>query len=324
MSHLAASLELIKEQAAQFAESNNSQSLYQPISYLMSLGGKRLRPALALLACQAFGGNEEDALSAALGIEVFHNFTLMHDDIMDNAPLRRGKETVHEKWNVNTAILSGDAMLVQSYQLMAKSPPALLPLVLERFSATALEVCEGQQLDMEFEERMDVTIDEYLEMIRLKTSVLLAASLEIGALIGGASSEDASLVYKFGESLGIAFQLRDDYLDAFGEEDKVGKQIGGDILADKKTFLLINAWNEANESDKELLRRYVGSSSHPSPEKIKTIKEIMVNSGSDRALLEKSNEFYEAGMASLKKLSKQNEYTEELKAFASMLMERDH
>ncbi|MCB0664147.1 MAG: polyprenyl synthetase family protein, partial [Saprospiraceae bacterium] len=200
---------------------------------ILSLGGKRMRPALTILAARVFGAPAEQALKPALGIEVFHNFTLMHDDIMDKAPLRRGSETVHVKWDINAAILSGDAMLVQAYQLIAQSPSAVMPKVLELFSKTALEVCEGQQMDMDFEQRQNVSVDEYIEMIRLKTSVLLAASLEIGALVGGAETADAEKLYRFGEQLGIAFQLRDDYLDVFGDSSKVGKQSGGDILADK-------------------------------------------------------------------------------------------
>ena len=208
--------------------------LYAPMAYLMDLPAKRIRPALVLMSCELFGGRAEDALDAALGIELFHNFTLMHDDIMDAAPLRRGQPTVHEKWNVNTAILSGDAMLVKAYQLMAKRPD-----VSAIFSRYALEVCEGQQLDMEFERRDKVTTDEYRAMIRLKTAVLLACSLRVGATIAGASQEDSDRIGAFGEHIGLAFQLRDDLLDAFGDPAKTGKQQGGDLRAGKKTFLLI-------------------------------------------------------------------------------------
>ncbi len=228
--------------------------LYAPMAYLMGLPAKRVRPALVLMACELFGGRADDALDEALGIELFHNFTLMHDDIMDAAPLRRGQPTVHEKWNVNTAILSGDAMLVKAYQLMAKRPD-----VSTIFSRYALEVCEGQQLDMEFEQRNDVDADEYTDMIRLKTAVLLACALRVGAAIAGASAVDSERIGAFGEHIGLAFQLRDDLLDAFGDPSKTGKQQGGDLRAGKKTFLLIrglelSAFNGRSELREELAK----------------------------------------------------------------------
>ena len=213
--------------------------LYEPVKYILSLGGKRMRPALLLMACDLFGGDVEAALSPALAIEVFHNFSLVHDDMMDNAPLRRGKATVHERWGQNAGILSGDVMLVLAYQLMMKVDDRLLRQVLDVFSQTAVGVCEGQQLDMDFEKLQTVGIDEYQNMIRLKTSVLLGGALKIGALIGGADMADAELLYGFGEHLGIAFQLQDDILDVYGDPDKFGKQVGGDIISNKKTYLLI-------------------------------------------------------------------------------------
>ncbi|NDK54845.1 polyprenyl synthetase family protein [Pontibacter fetidus] len=220
--------------------------LYEPIRYIMALGGKRIRPMLVLLSAKMFDDDIEKALLPAAGVEVFHNFTLMHDDIMDKAPLRRGQKTVHEKWNANIAILSGDVMLVRAYQLMMQVEPDKLAKVLELFSKTAAEVCEGQQLDMNFEQRTEVSIPEYIQMITLKTAVLLGFSLELGAILQGAPDADAEHLKAFGDNIGIAFQLRDDLLDVFGDKDKFGKQVGGDILSDKKTFLMLTALEQAN------------------------------------------------------------------------------
>ena len=228
--------DLFDPELNRFIQNQAKQTLYDPISYIMQLGGKRLRPIMVLASTEAFGGDAKQALNACMGIEVFHNFTLMHDDIMDDAPLRRGKQTVHEKWGVNSGILSGDAMIIQAYQLLNTYQAPLSTQLMDLFNTTALEVCEGQQLDMEFEERSDVLIEEYLEMIRLKTSVLLAAALKMGAQIAGASDEVQENIYLFGQEIGLAFQLRDDYLDAFGDPATFGKQVGGDILSDKKTY----------------------------------------------------------------------------------------
>lgn len=215
------------------------KNLYDPIIYIMNLGGKRLRPALVLIAADLFNGDIEEALPAALAIETFHNFTLIHDDIMDNAPLRRGKQTVHERWGTNNAILSGDVMMVESNKLLTLLPVEVLKDVLNTFNATAQGVCEGQQLDMEFEVRDDVSIDEYIDMIRLKTAVLVGGAMKLGAIVARATPADADLIYKFGENLGIAFQLQDDILDVYGDPEKFGKQIGGDIIANKKTYMLL-------------------------------------------------------------------------------------
>jgi len=224
-------------------------SLHAPMAYLMGLPAKRVRPALVLMGCELFGGSAEHAMDEAIGIELFHNFTLMHDDIMDKAPLRRGRPTVHEKWGVNTAILSGDAMMVKAYQALGRYPE-----VHAVFSRCALEVCEGQQLDMDFERRADVGVDEYMEMIRLKTGVLLACALRIGSIVAGAGPEDQDRIAAFGEHLGLAFQLRDDVLDAFGDTAKTGKQQGGDVRAGKKTFLLIRGLERAAENRTGILR----------------------------------------------------------------------
>jgi geranylgeranyl diphosphate synthase type II len=228
-------------------------NLYDPLSYFLAIGGKRMRPMATLIAGDLFGVSIEKTKYAALSIELFHNFSLIHDDIMDKAPLRRGKETVHQKWNENIAILSGDVLFVKAYELLSKNEIKYLPPLLECFNRTAVEVCEGQQLDMDFEQREDVSLDEYLNMIRLKTSVLLGAAFEMGAIIGEASEENIKNIYAFGVNLGLAFQIQDDLLDLYGESEKVGKQKGGDILADKKTILSILAKSSANSSQKEEL-----------------------------------------------------------------------
>lgn len=231
-------------------------NLYEPIHYILQLGGKRLRPILTIMTCDLFNGKVEQAYDAALAIEVFHNFTLIHDDIMDSAPLRRGHETVHAKWNLNTGILSGDAMLIMAYQYFENYEPALFKKLLQLFSQTALEVCEGQQLDVDFECRNDVSIENYIQMITYKTSVLVAAAMKMGALIAEASDEEAAKIYEFGLNLGIAFQLQDDLLDTFGNAATFGKQIGGDILENKKTFLYIKALQVCTESDRNKLLKY--------------------------------------------------------------------
>ncbi|MFD2146371.1 polyprenyl synthetase family protein [Mucilaginibacter antarcticus] len=231
--------------------------LYDPIFYILSMGGKRMRPALLLMACDLFGGNVEKAMPPALAIEVFHNFTLMHDDIMDKAPLRRGRTTVHEKWNQNAAILSGDVMLIEGYKLMMQVEDRFLRVILDIFNNTAVGVCEGQQLDMDFEVRDDVKIDEYIYMIRLKTAVVLGGALKIGSILGGADMKDADLVAEFGENLGLAFQLQDDMLDVYGSPEKFGKQVGGDIIANKKTYLLIKALELADATQKTELNKWI-------------------------------------------------------------------
>ncbi|MCD0490647.1 polyprenyl synthetase family protein [Pedobacter sp. MC2016-14] len=230
------------------------KDLYEPITYIMNLGGKRLRPALVLIAADLFNGDIDEALPAALAIETFHNFTLIHDDIMDNAPLRRGKTTVHEKWGTNNAILSGDVMMVEANKQLAKVDSVFLKDVLNTFNATAQGVCEGQQLDMEYETRDDVSISAYIEMIRLKTAVLVGGAMKLGAIIAGADEYERELIYQFGENLGIAFQLQDDILDVFGDPEKFGKQIAGDIIANKKTFLLLKLQELANEKDANKLK----------------------------------------------------------------------
>lgn len=265
--------------------------LFEPIRYLLDLGGKRLRPALVLASCEAEEGNPNDALPAALAVEIFHNFTLMHDDIMDAAPLRRGKVTVHEKWDVNTAILSGDAMFVEAYQALLGLPNHLLRSTLELFNRTATEVCEGQERDMAFEQLNGITVEAYLEMIRLKTSVLLAAALKMGALTAGADAQRCALYYDLGIALGMAFQLQDDYLDAFGDPEHFGKQVGGDILSDKKTYLYLRCLERANSEQRARFEGLTKAGIHPE-EKIEGIKRLFNETGAADELRERIEHFH--------------------------------
>jgi geranylgeranyl diphosphate synthase type II len=267
--------------------------LYLPISYTLEQGGKRLRPLLALISTQIFGGNPDKALPAATAIEIFHNFTLLHDDIIDQAPMRRGRDTVHKKWNINTAILSGDTMFAIAFGQLAKSDPDKLPGLMEVFSKTAIEVCEGQQYDIDFEVSDNVSIDGYINMIRLKTAVLLAASLKIGALIAGADEDECEKIYLFGENLGIAFQLQDDLLDAFGNEGLFGKKTGGDIVANKKTFLYLKALENADSEDRERLRALYGTRNQHDEEKVEEVLGIFarcsINSLTEDVIMEYYN-----------------------------------
>ena len=268
------------------------EGLYEPIRYVLQMGGKRIRPVLLLLsycACRP-EGNPEEAMPAALGIETYHNYTLLHDDLMDRAPLRRGKPTVHKMWDDNTAILSGDTMLILAYRLMQQCHR---PDVLELFTHTALEIGEGQQYDMNFERRMNVTEEEYIEMIRLKTSVLLACSARIGAMLAGASEHDAQQLYRFAEQLGLAFQLQDDYLDVYGNPDVFGKEIGGDILCGKKTYLLIQAWGLADEATRNELAGWLGAAPECGAEKIKAVTQIYNRLGIPERCRQAINGFFE-------------------------------
>ena len=295
------------------------QELYQPISYILALGGKRLRPALTLAGCDLFNGELEEALLPALGIEVFHNFSLVHDDIMDEAPVRRGKKTVHEKWNTNIAILAGDAMLVKAYQYVAKVDKAILPKVLKCFSSTALEICEGQQLDMNFEKMESVAEDDYIEMIRLKTAVLLGAALKIGALVGRATEAKAHSLYHFGINAGLAFQVQDDLLDAFGDPSKFGKKVGGDILQDKKTLLRIYA-RELDPKGTEALTQ----SSLSGDAKVQAWQKFFVESGARSKAIEKRDFFLGEAHDALKNAAGSNQaVAEQLKEFATWLAHRD-
>lgn len=264
-------IEIINKAISEIHYPNEPKGLYSPIEYTLDCGGKRLRPMLVLAACEACGGQVSDAMSQALGIEMFHNFTLLHDDVMDRADVRRGKPTVHKKWNESTAILSGDAMLTMATRMMTFGTGDKLPDVMALFNDTAMEIYEGQQYDMDFESRDDVTVGEYMEMIRLKTSVLLGCACAVGALMAGASEEVRRAFYRYGEALGLAFQLQDDWLDTYGDPATFGKSIGGDILNDKKTYLLITAMNKADEVSLNRIKSWFGTRSE---EKVREIKEI--------------------------------------------------
>lgn len=309
----------IEEALARLTFDQPPRSLFDPITYILSLGGKRIRPALALMACDLFGGKNEDVLQPALGLEVFHNFTLLHDDLMDEADRRRDKPTVHKLWNPNVAILSGDAMLICAYQLVAKANDKA---ILELFSRTALEICAGQQYDMEFESRSDVTEEEYLEMIRLKTAVLLACALKVGAMIGGASTADADALYDYGIHIGLAFQLQDDLLDVYGDPKTFGKNIGGDILCNKKTFLLINALSAASEEQRQVMEDWMARKTYDAQEKIAAFANLY-NELSIRDLTERRIEdYYRMANEDLARLSIAPESLSVLKGTCDRLMKR--
>ena len=297
-------------------------NLYEPITYILSLGGKRLRPVLVLMATEVFGTDYKKALDAALAIEVFHNFSLVHDDIMDDAPLRRGKETVHEKWDINTGILSGDAMLITAYQLFENYDGETFRSLAKLFSKTAIEVCEGQQYDVDFETRDDVTQAEYLKMIEFKTAVLVAAALKMGAIVANASLEDQNSIYEFGKNLGIAFQLQDDYLDAFGNPETFGKQVGGDIIENKKTYLYLKAVELGSSiQKKEILDLY---SIHPknSDEKINSIKQIFISSGAAEQTKTAIEDFTQKAFDTLDSLEIRSDKKSMLREFGENLMRR--
>jgi geranylgeranyl diphosphate synthase type II len=281
----------------------NPKSLYDPIHYIMELGGKRLRPILTLLSYSLYRNDFEKIVTYATAVEAFHNFTLMHDDIMDKAPLRRGKPTVHEKWNVNTAILSGDVMLVKVYDLFLSLEGEKLKEVLRLFNKCAAEVCEGQQWDMEYETKAKVSEKEYLEMIRLKTAVLLGFSLELGALLAGAPVEDRKALRDFGVNIGIAFQLKDDLLDVYADKKKFGKQVGGDIIANKKTFLLIKASEKAKGKDKADLYKWLTSKKFDKRKKVAAVTAIYDKLGMKENTFKKIDSYFEKGIAALSNLS---------------------
>ena len=298
------------------------KGLYDPIEYELSLGGKRIRPVLMLMAYNLYKEDVDSILSQAAGLETYHNHTLLHDDVMDKADMRRNKPTVHRVWNENAAILSGDAMLILAYRLMADCPAEKLKEVLDVFTQTTMEICEGQQWDMEFETRMDVSVDEYIEMIRLKTSVLLAAALKIGARLAGASAEDADKLYDFGVSMGLAFQLQDDWLDVYGDPEVFGKNVGGDILCNKKTYMLITALNQANESQHAELQRWISTTDADPTEKIAAVTHIYNDMKIGKQCMEKADAYYAEGLAILESVALPAERKEGLKQFACSLMNR--
>lgn len=315
--------QIISSEVNQLKWNKKPVKLYEPIGYVLSLGGKRVRPALTLLACNMFADDIMPAVKPALGIEIFHNFTLLHDDIMDRADIRRGKPTVHKKWDDNTAILSGDMMQIIAYQFMTEAPEKYLKQVLDVFSVTAGEICEGQQFDMDFESRSNVSAEEYLEMIRLKTAVLLGCALKCGALIGGASAEDAQNLYDFGINIGLAFQLKDDLLDVYGNEATFGKKIGGDILCNKKTYLLIHALQLAKGEILEELNYWMQKSYQQPEEKIAAVSKIYNLLGVKKICEEKMNFYYERALANLQNVTVSVDKKHEITRLAMQLMYRE-
>ncbi len=297
-------------------------NLYQPIDYILELGGKRIRPLLVLMSVHAFDKDYKEGLNAALAIEVFHNFTLLHDDIMDAAPLRRGKQTVHEKWDVNTAILSGDAMMILANQYLESYSGDVYKKLMILFQKTALEVCEGQQYDMDFENRNDVLISEYIEMIKLKTSVLVAAALKMGAIIANASDYDADALYEYGLNLGLAFQLQDDYLDAFGDPKTFGKQIGGDIIENKKTFMVLKAKEALEEDDLLLFNQYYTENKFDSARKVEDVKNLFVKSGAVDAIKQEIIDYTNKAFKVLEGGNLSEKSKNQLIEFGSYLMRR--
>ncbi len=298
------------------------ENLYLPVSYIIGLGGKRIRPILTLMAADIFSNDYSKALPAALAVEVFHNFTLVHDDIMDDAPLRRGNQTVHEKWNINTGILSGDAMLILAYQYFEQYNPVVFRELAKLFSKTALEVCEGQQLDIDFETRSNVTIAEYIEMIRLKTSVLVAAALKMGAIVAETSEENANLIYDYGLNLGLAFQLQDDFLDTFGDPEDFGKQVSGDIIENKKTYLYLKALELSDEKDQQKLAFFYKQKLEENSIKIVEVTRIFEKYDIPSIIQEEIKSYTEKALATLNKLKINEEAKEKLTSFAISLMDR--
>lgn len=316
-------LDIVRGHIAGLQFTRTPKGLYDPVSYVLSLGGKRIRPVLMLMAYNLYREDVKSILQPATGIEVYHNYTLLHDDLMDRADMRRGKATVHKVWNDNVAILSGDAMLVLAYQFMAQCASERLKDVMDLFSLTALEICEGQQLDMEFEQRKDVKEGEYIEMIRLKTSVLLAASLKIGAILGGASKEDADALYDFGVNLGLAFQLKDDLLDVYGDPLRFGKNIGGDILCNKKTYLVIKAFEHANTEQEALLSDWFTRETFDPQEKIAAVTRLYNEIGVKALCENRIVEYSKRASESLNRVNVPAENKQELETMMNELMHRE-
>lgn len=298
------------------------KNLYEPIDYILGLGGKRLRPILTLMTAELFGGRAEDAMDAALAVEMFHNFSLVHDDIMDDAPLRRGNTTVHEKWDVNTGILSGDAMLILSYQFLESYAAEIFKELTSLFSKTALEVCEGQQYDVDFETRDDVTIPEYLKMIEYKTSVLVAAAMKMGAIIAKADKEETQAAYEFGRNLGIAFQLQDDYLDAFGDPKTFGKQVGGDIMENKKTFLYLTSFEKGTKEQRESLQHLFAIKPKKPDAKIEAVKSIFEECGAVEETRNAIKTYTQKAFDALETMQISQKNKEQLRQFGERLMGR--
>ncbi len=316
--------QLLEDKIAETRFEGHPKELYEPLTYILSLGGKRLRPVLLLMAVDLFNADVRKYLNQALSIEVFHNFTLMHDDIMDKAPIRRGKPTIHEKWNESVAILAGDVMLVEAYKLLMDTETSLLKAVLDIFNETAVGVCEGQQIDMNFEQTTDVKEDEYINMIRLKTAILLGGALKIGALLAGSSEENAANLYDFGVNIGIAFQLQDDLLDVYADPEKFGKQVGGDIISNKKTFLLIKALDIEKEKNSNSLSLILQDSIITDDIKVQKVTNIYNNHQIADLTYNEINKYAAKAFASLNKVDVSNERKEIMESFASELLMREH
>ena len=321
MNELAPYIERIEKGLGQVDFPQQPEKLYDPLRYFLQIGGKRIRPALVILGQKLFDSNAKEAYSQALAIEIFHNFTLIHDDIMDNAPLRRGQQTVHEKWNANIGILSGDALLIKAYQKLAEGAGEHLASLLEVFNVTALDVCEGQQMDMDFEERIDVTISEYIEMIRLKTSVLLGGALEIGAIMVDASDADRKALREFGENIGIAFQIKDDILDLYADPDKFGKQVGGDVIANKKTILFLSANSIATGPQREILSQLLEVKDVDL--KLSRTRELFDHLNVRGMCQERMDDHYKRAMTALDTINVPAENKKSLISLAKYLIERD-
>lgn len=317
-------LKMVNEFLDHLSYDRKPKSLYEPIKYVLSMGGKRIRPTLMLLAYNLYKENPEDILMNACALETYHNYTLLHDDLMDNADMRRGHLTVHKKWNDNTAVLSGDSMLVLAFQRMMQCDTKHLKDILDLFTVTALEIGEGQQYDMEFETRNDVKEEEYIEMIRLKTSVLLACALKIGAILADASAEDADNLYKFGEQIGLAFQLQDDYLDVYGDSKVFGKEIGGDITSNKKTYMLINAFNKANDAQRKELTRWVSARDFDRNEKVDAVTRLYNEIGIDQLAQDKIAYYFAQSKKFLDAVNVPEEKKEELRKYAQKMMKRQY
>lgn len=315
--------DIISNHFSSLSITKEPNNLYEPIRYILSLGGKRMRPVLTLMAAEIFNEDCKKALAAATAVEVFHNFSLIHDDIMDDAPLRRGNETVHEKWNINTGILSGDAMLILAYQYFEQYEPKVFRELAKLFSKTALEVCEGQQYDVDFETRDDVTIQEYLKMIEYKTAVLVGAAMKMGAIVAETTENNADLIYDFGLNLGIAFQLQDDYLDAFGDPETFGKQVGGDIIENKKTYLYLKAKEFAQKETQEQLMHLFSIQPTDNTAKIESVKEIFNTTGASLATQEAIKSYTFKAFETLDKMVIDEDKKEILKTFGENLMNRN-
>jgi geranylgeranyl diphosphate synthase type II len=315
------STELIEKSIQSLSFPEKPANLYEPLRYFLALGGKRIRPTLTLMAAELFGIEREKALPSALAVEIFHNFSLIHDDIMDEAPLRRKQQTVHEKWNLPIAILSGDVLLIKAYQELAKQEAEHVPNLLNCFNQMAVEVCEGQQKDMDFESELEISIPDYIEMIRLKTSVLLGCALQLGAIVANASEENQRLIYDFGVNIGIAFQIQDDILDLYADPDKFGKQIGGDVLSNKKTFLLLKAFELANETQKSELTSLLDTERNQ--EKVDKIRSIFNELQVKEEARKKMDFYYEQAMISLQKINVEENAKQNLLDLAAYLLHRE-